>query len=117
MDSMLHYCHCDITKQLLAKVLNLQPSTFTNLHTFLLCNHHINTTETLTCIGLLLYAIYNTTNHFRHHPCKDKTTIFNYARQSITEGARRHNASVRVLDGRWVTTLVTHPLPSIPAHI
>ena len=92
MDSLQHYCCCPITTRLYAHALNINSNThhFYNLHTFLLCNHHINSTELLTCVALVVYAIYNTTNQLRYDPLARASHGYDMACQYLKEGVRRH---------------------------
>ena len=102
---------------MLTRALNLPVDMYANIHSFTLCNPHIDSTETLTAISLLVYAVYNTVNFYRHHPARDRGVCLDTARQYLREGARRHPASTKVLDNRWSTRRTPHPLPPIPIHI
>ena len=113
-DSIEHYCCCRLTRRILQKQFNLPDELFANLHSFLLCNANINTTEHLTCIALLIYGIYNATNHFRHNPTKNTTHIYDATVQWIREGARHHSNASRTLVNRWNTHHTLNPLPPFP---
>ena len=93
------------------------PAKFANLHTFLLCNAHIQTKEELTAIALLIYAIYNATNHFRRHPPTNTADVYEAVTQWLREGAKNHPTATRTLDERWNPQRRDTPLPPIPSHI
>ena len=78
--------------------LNMSPSTFANLHTFLLCNANIKTYGELASVALLIYAIYNATNHYRHNPLTQDTDIHDAVAQWMREGAKRHASATRTLE-------------------
>jgi hypothetical protein len=92
--------------------LNINPAKFANFHTFVLCNTDIDDCDTLTCIALLIYAIYITTNHYRHNTNPPFHRACDALMQAIREGAKHHPNAARVLDCRWNT-----PIPPIPIHL
>ena len=116
-DSIEHYCRCPVTQSILARKLNLLPSLFANLHTFLLCNSCIASQDELASIALLIYAIYSATNRFRHQPPPADADIQEAVTQWLREGARNHSNATEVLDNRWNPHRRTTPLPPIPIHI
>ena len=65
-DSIEHYCCCNTVKTAMRRFLKLDPFYFANIHTFTLSNTHIQDTETLTTIALLIYGTYTTTNQLRY---------------------------------------------------
>ena len=75
-DSIEHYCNCPTVKKVGRKVLNLNPANQINILTFNLCNQYIRTQEDLTNTGLLIYAVYRATNHYRQHPGENEEHIF-----------------------------------------
>ena len=85
------------------RVLNLNPRSFTLLHTLLLCNPNITTTEELTTVAVLNYALYTGLNHLRHNP---QNAQFDY-----------HTTSTGILDSRWNMNTTRTDLPGIPTHI
>ena len=116
-DSIEHYCRCPVTKRILQNNLRLPPTTYANIHTLLLCNDHIDNTDTLTSIALVQYAIYNATNHFRYNTTPDTTDRYEATLQWLREGAKNHKHASAVLDNRWNTSRTPKPLPPIPMHI
>ena len=110
-DAIEHYCHCHMTKLTLKRKLNLDPTHFAHLHSFLLCSNFINTQEELTCIALLIYAIYNATNHYRTHPTPHHHIIQEAIAQWLREGAAKHTNATKVLDNRWSSSRHNTPLP------
>ena len=113
-DSIEHYFSCTVTKDTLLRQLNLPPHLFANLHSGLLCNANIQTTDQLTAIALLIYGLYNTTNHLRHNPGTPATQITDMLAQHIREGAKHHPQATGVLDSRWNRDRQSRPLPPIP---
>jgi hypothetical protein len=107
-DSIEHYCHCGTTKLAMRKFLRLDPYYFANVHTFMLVNQHIQHTDTLITIALLIYGLYNTTNTLRNHkeqqPNHDNNYTYNMLVQNIKNGARGHPISTLTLDHRWANT-------------
>ena len=116
-DSIAHYCCCKVTRTLLQRHCNLSSEKFANLHSFLQCNPHVQTTEQLTLISIVIYAIYNTTNHLRRHPSNDHKFIHDFAVQKMTEGVKRHSRATRTLDNTFNPLRTRSPLPAIPPHI
>ena len=113
-DAIEHYFHCPVTHDALQRQLNLSPSLFANLHSGLLCNANIRTTDQLTSIALLNYALYNTTNYLRAHPDTPTAHIPDMLAQHIREGAKHHTNATSVLDNRWNRDRQSHVLPPIP---
>ena len=113
-DAIEHYFHCRLTRDAMRCQLNLPPEFFANLHSGLLCNANIQTTDQLTVIALLNYALYNTTNYLRHHPDTQTTHIPDMLAQNIREGAKHHPLATAVLDMRWNRNRRRQPLPCIP---
>ena len=113
-DAIEHYFHCTVTQNTLQRQLNLPPQLFANLHSGLLCNANITTTDQLTSIALLTYALYNTINYLRHHPNTPSDQIPDMITQQLREGAKHHPHATTVLDNRWNRQRQSQPLPSIP---
>ena len=113
-DSIEHYFHCKITKDVLRRQLNLPPPLLANLHSGLLCNANIQNTDQLTTLALLNYGLYNTTNYIRHTPSTPPNQITDMLMQHIREGARHHSNATSVLDNRWTQGKRSDPLPPIP---
>ena len=116
-DSIEHYCRCPVTKHALERRLNLRQSEYANLHSFLLCNGNIRTLEELTSIALLIYAVYNATNHYRRNAFGQDTDVHDAIAQWIREGAKRHGRATRTLDNRWNPERREKPIPPIPTHL
>ena len=116
-DSIEHYCRCPVTKHALERRLNLRQSEYANLHSFLLCNGNIRTLEELTSIALLIYAVYNATNHYRRNALGQDTDVHDAIAQWIREGAKRHGRATRTLDNRWNPERREKPIPPIPTHL
>ena len=113
-DSIEHYFHCEVAQDIMRRRLNLPPQLFSNLHSGLLCNANIKTTDQLTAIALLNYALYNTTNYLRHNPGTPADQIPDMLTQHLREGAKHHPNAMSVLDNRWNTDRQSQPLPPIP---
>ena len=113
-DAIEHYFHCRVTHYALQHQLNLAPHLFANLHSGLLCNANIQTTDQLTTIALLNYALYNTTNYLRIHPNTPPTHIPDMLAKRVREGAKRHPNATSVLDNRWNPDRHSQALPPIP---
>ena len=103
-DSIEHYCGCNTIKEAMRRQLNLDPFYFANVHTFILCNDHINDVETLTTIAVLVYATYTTTNSLRHNlqgRQKDPTFAYDMLIQNVRNAVSNHSTSTYILDNRW----------------
>ena len=116
-DSIEHYCQCAITKKILRSRLNLDPNLYGNLHTLLLCNIHTTTNDQLTSTALLTYALYNTTNHYRHNPPNNSHQAYDAISQALIEGAKHHPGASSTLDNRWNPERTSKPIPPIPLHL
>jgi hypothetical protein len=116
-DSIEHYFHCTLTQDTLRKQLNLTPELFANIHSGLLCDSNIQTTDQLTAIALLTYALYNTTNHLRHNPHTPHHHIPDMLAQFVREGAKGHPLASAVLDNRWNPQRTSKTLPPLPCTI
>ncbi|CAK0822989.1 unnamed protein product [Prorocentrum cordatum] len=95
---------CPVTKHALERRLNLSPSVYGNIHSFLLCNVNIRTREELTSIALLIYGIYNATNHYRHNAFSHGTDVNHAVAQWMREGAKRHRNAMATLDNSTSST-------------
>ena len=113
-DSIEHYCTCHTVKQAMRRNLNLDPFYYANLHSFMFCNTHVNSIETLATIALVIYGTYTTTNMLRNHQEHlSHNTSPNFAYdmliQNIKNGALHHHASTRILNARWIKNAATTP--------
>ena len=113
-DRAEHYCRCRVVQDVCRRRLNLDPQTFANLHTILLVNPMINTTETLTTVALLGYGLYTTTNRLRHRQGCHCDDALDALMQTIKEATRGHSASSKVLNSRWSLERSSTPLPPLP---
>jgi len=116
-DSIEHYCRCPVTKKVLERKLNMSPTKYAHLHSFLLCNTYIRTQDELTSIALLIYALYNATNYYRHNPPAPDVNVHEAVTQWMREGAKNHRNATHALDNRWNPTRHDKPIPPIPLHI
>ena len=96
------------------KFLRLDPFYFANLHSLMLNNHHIDSTETLTTIALLTYGLYTTTNTLRQLQQKGKPYNGEYAYDMLIQhtrnGALGHQHSMSVISNRWSNNYQTTPI-------
>lgn len=115
-DSIEHYCCCNTVKTAMRRFLKLDPFYFANIHTFTLSNTHIQDTETLTTIALLIYGTYTTTNQLRYDKqAQQHTSYTNYAYdmliQNIRNGAINHPKSSSTLDHRFAPNNLSTAIP------
>ena len=113
-DSIEHYCKCRITRQVLQRYLHLPQQQYAHLHSFLLCNSHITSTETLTTIALLIYGVYNATNQLRYTPPTTNIDMYDFVVQHIRQGCKGHDKSASTLDNRWHPEPTHSPIQPIP---
>ena len=76
---------------------------YANLHTTLMVNPLIDSTETLTTVALMVYGIYTITNKLRAQGASRGEVAFDALAQAVKEGARGHRAASKVLCKRWQT--------------
>ena len=82
-------------------MLRLDTAYFCNLHTFVLVNPRIASTETLTTIALLIYGVYTASNRMRFHGSLPPGSAVEAIMQAVREGAKGHSNATKVLGGRW----------------
>jgi hypothetical protein len=116
-DSIEHYARCWRVRQVGRKQFRLRPDDQISLHTFLLCNPHIETQQQLIASALLVYAAYRATNHFRHSSIPAPDVAYDALVQFAREGAVGHQLSARTFDEMWSRCVTSTPLPPIPAKI
>jgi hypothetical protein len=113
-DSIEHYCCCGTVKEAMRRHLRLDPFYYANIHTFTLCNTHINDMETLTTVALLIYGTYTTTNALRNcrpNNVQDHSSFaYDMLIQNIRNGAMNHRSSARTLDNRWASNQCSTPI-------
>jgi hypothetical protein len=114
-DSIEHYSRCSHAKDFPTRFLKMDPSCQVNLHTFNLCNPHINTQEDLVISALLIYAMYRATNWHRHHQEQPPQNMYRAFCQWAREGALNHAQTMRILDGRWSRHRPATLIPLAPA--
>ena len=100
-DSLQHYFNCEALRWVAAHFLRLGHLDICARH--LLMEHPcLDDDETLTCVAVLVYAAYFTTNHCRNH----KPVPHEGARDALQQACRNlvqgHANSARVLDCRWM---------------
>ena len=68
----------------------------------MMINANAKSKETLCKVGLLVYAVYNTTNRIRNSEAVNGSNAhFDCSSQFFREGAKGHDYSMRVLDGAF----------------
>ena len=113
-DSEEHYACCPFTLELGRRYLRLQQRQQINMHTFLMCNPHIQTKEDLTAAAILVYAIYRATNSQRFGQPVPQMDIYRALAQWAREGVFGHAAAERVLRERWMDHPPATDLPPRP---
>ena len=63
-------------------------------------NHRVCDDATLTKRAAIVYAVYMTTNHIRHHPTDDAQFINDMAQQYVREAVRGHPKAKANLEKR-----------------
>ena len=83
--------------------LNLRQYTPFTVDHFMLAHKSFSTDkEVLTCMAILVYAVYNTTNHYRQAGGTDADTAFEAMKQHCRNAVAGHCSSMRVVDSRWL---------------
>ena len=101
-DAIEHYCCCPITRRLMRQRLNVDVNNFSNFHTYMMTNVNITDKALLCKIGLLVYAVYNTTNCIRNSvKLIGEEARYDCLCQNLREGAKGHKFSMEVLDGAF----------------
>jgi len=112
-DAIEHYATCPMTRRLMSARLNMEPDVFANLHSWTLCSPCIRTEEQLLCIGIAIYAVYNTTNKLRRAErlnCLSMEDRYQALAQSVKEAVRGHHKAVATLSQRWTRSREEQPL-------
>ena len=92
-DSIEHYARCAVTRRLALQFLGLpipHYSFWLGNFVALGVNHRYCDDAVLTRRAALVYSIYRTTNHLRHHPTSDAQFIMDMAQQYVREAVRGH---------------------------
>jgi hypothetical protein len=116
-DSIEHYARCSQVRLVGGRQFRLRPDDQVSLHTFVLCNPHIETQQQLIAAALLVYATYRATNLFRHSSIPTPEVAYDALVQFAREGARGHQLSARTFDEMWSKCATSTPLPPIPAKL
>ena len=99
----MHYIFCRCVRRVAESFLNLRQYTPFTVDHFMLAHKTFSTDkEVLTCMAVLVYAVYNTTNHFRLAGGTDADTAFEAMKQHCRNAVAGHCSSMRVVDSRWL---------------
>ena len=91
-DSVEHYAHCAVVKEVAGKHVGLAPAKH-GLGT----NHGTVAEAILVKRAVLVYAVYTATNYLRHNPSHDATAIADMIAQFAREAVRGHSVATRLL--------------------
>jgi hypothetical protein len=114
-DSIEHYCGCNKVQEVFRRKLNLDATTFANLHSFTMTNPHIKTSEQLTSLALGIYGVYTATNRLRAQGGIQERDAVDALTQAIRDGAKGHGKALKALQQRWMPGRSETPLPTQPA--
>ena len=92
-DSIEHYARCIVTLNLSLQFVGLPATHYSHwLGNFVALglNHCSCDDVTLTKRAAIVYAVYMTTNHIRHHPTDNAQFIMDMAQQHVREAVRGH---------------------------
>ena len=84
--------------------LNFDDGKICTMRAWMLCSPEVDSKEMLTCLGLLVYAVYNVTNRRRHGGAVTNWTEENSYEalcQMLKEAVKGHANSMKVLRLRW----------------
>ena len=101
-DSIEHYARCIVTRNLGQHFVGLPATHYSHwLGNFVALglNHGACDDATLTKRAALVYAVYRTTNHLRHHPTGDAQFIMDMAQQYVREAVRGHPQATASVEG------------------
>ena len=85
--------------------LNMDDSKFANMHGFTLCSPHIRSQETLLCMGITIYAIYNATNNIRKNPHLGRLNVeetFLMVVEFAKKAVSGHDGAIKCYNSRWI---------------
>jgi hypothetical protein len=110
-DSIEHYCRCPVALGVLARTLRIEISPRQALAVWLLAHDALLEDEVLALTSLYVYAIYRTTNHYRHTRRTSPTWAADSIKQHIIQGCQGNERLMQWLDCRWdrpVTRIASH---------
>jgi hypothetical protein len=100
-DSIEHYCRCEIVRKVFRTKLHLELDSSRGLACFCLAAPEQTQDDTLAISALGIYAVYMSTNHYRHANYTNAQSAAQHLGQSIIQGCQGQPALVRLLDSRW----------------
>jgi len=100
-DSIEHYCRCPIGLEVLSNKLRIEVSGVQALPVWLLAHREHSSDEFLALITLYIYAVYRTTNHYRHTRTANAIRSADCIKQHIIQGCQGNDRLVQWVDGRW----------------
>ena len=101
-DCIEHYAHCRVTHTIAKKTLRLHFEGREALEWFLLARSECGEPTNLTCIAVLIYAVYNTVNCRRRNGDGSMKEAEETMEQYVIAAIRDHPASEKIINGRWV---------------
>jgi hypothetical protein len=99
-DSIEHYSCCATVRMVGTGYLRLWNDI--RMDTFMLADERIQDDDALTCVGILVYATYRSTNLFRPKGGADPTVAKDAMEQFCRDAVEGHALSRKILDARWV---------------
>ena len=100
-DSIEHYCRCPIVMKVAQSYLHIQYPPEEALNVWTMNTYWADNPEVMTCIGLLVYGVFNAFNSISHHGISNSNQAYNCIVQHCKQGVLAHQASTRVLATCW----------------
>jgi len=100
-DSIEHYCRCPVGRGVLASRLRIVVSPRQALPVWLLAHKALQEDEVLAMTSLFVYAMYKSSNHYRHTRIVNPERSADSVRQHIIQGCQGNETLAKWVDGRW----------------
>ena len=100
-DSIEHYCRCPLGLEILRQRLNIILPGQDALAFFVLAHSAQEVDDVLALGSLYIYAVYVTTNYYRHHGLRDRSHIKECLKQHIIQGCEGHAGLMSRFGACW----------------
>ena len=100
-DSIEHYARCSRTRAFAASFLRLGFAAGEGPEMLMLTHERLEDPDALVRAGVLVYAVYRTTERLRRAGGDGEQAVRQALQQAAREAVRGHPSATRLLDGAW----------------
>ena len=103
-DSLEHYAFCQAVRQVADKTLRIDIISEGTKDWMFLNSAGVDDADTMVCTALLVYAVYNATNHYRGAGAATTAVAVDSLKHHLKNVVNGHASNSELLDNRWADT-------------